>query len=325
MNVVLAMKISIIILNWKRADDTIRCLKSIRQLKIKRGWKIEIVVVDNASSDGSVKKINKYLGKAIKKRRSFSSKVIESDKNLGFTGGNNLGIDHSLRNNSDYMLILNNDTEADKDMLRGLIKTAKRFPKAAAISPKIYFAKGYEFHKDAYEDEELGNVIWYAGGNIDWENVYGSNRGVDEVDDDKYMQTEPTDFATGACMLLRTEAIEQAGGFDDKYFMYLEDSDLSMRLKKAEWLVLYTPEAHLWHKVAQSSGIGSELNDYFIHRNRMLFGIRYAPIRTKLALFRESIKFTINGRPWQKQGIIDFYLGRFGKGSWGNIKVKGNK
>ena len=96
----------------------------------------------------------------------------------------------------------------------------------------------------------------------------------------------------------------------------MEDSDLSERIKKAGFKVMYSPRGRLWHKVSQGSGIGSELNDYFITRNRMLFGMTYAKLRTKFALFRESIKLLLIGRKWQKIGIRDYYLGKFGKGSW---------
>ena len=87
-------------------------------------------------------------------------------------------------------------------------------------------------------------------------------------------------------------------------------------MKNRGWKVLYEPKGIVWHKVAQSSGIGSNLNDYFITRNRMLFGMRYASLRTKFALAKESIKLLLNGRKWQKIGVRDFYLGRFGRGSW---------
>jgi GT2 family glycosyltransferase len=117
-------------------------------------------------------------------------------------------------------------------------------------------------------------------------------------------------------MLLRSEALKDIGLFDEKYFMYLEDADLSQRLKKKGWEVLYAPKTEIWHKVAQSSGIGSDLNDYFITRNRLLFGMRYAKCRTKLALVKESFKLLLTGRGWQKIGVRDFYLGRFRKGSW---------
>lgn len=307
------MKVSIIILNWNRKNDTIECLESIEKLQIS-GFELEIVVVDNASSDGSQKAVEQIFKKITKK--NMFCKQIRNKTNLGFAEGNNVGMKYALDTGADYLLVLNNDTEVDKDLIKKLLEAANRYPKVGVISPKIYFAKGFEFHKSRYKNKELGKVIWYAGGDMDWNNVYGSNCGVDEVDKGQFEKTKKTDFATGACMFLRSKALKDVGIFDEKYFMYLEDADLSQRLKRKKWEVLYTPKASIWHKVAQSSGIGSDLNDYFITRNRLLFGMRYTTHRTKLALVKESFKLLLIGRRWQKVGVKDFYLGRFGKGSW---------
>jgi len=306
------MKVSIIILNWNRKKDTIECLESLAGLIIS-GYELEIIVVDNHSTDGSQKAVEEAFKKLEKK--NISCKQIKNKENLGFAEGNNVGMRYALDSGADYLLALNNDTEVDKELITKLLMVAKKHPKVGAIAPKIYFAKGFEFH-DKYKKDELGKVFWFAGGDIDWANVYGTNHGVDEVDKGQFNKTRETDFATGACMFLKREALKEVGLFDEKYFAYLEDADLSQRLKKKGWKVLYTPKTKIWHKVSQSSGIGSDLNDYFITRNRMLFGMYFAPLRAKAALIRESFKLLIKGRKWQRIGIIDFYLGRFGKGSW---------
>jgi GT2 family glycosyltransferase len=287
-------------------------LESIKKLEVS-GFELEIVVVDNASSDGSQKAVERTFKNITKK--NVYCKQIYNKANLGFAAGNNVGMKYSLDSGADYLLVLNNDTEVDKNVVKKLLEVANKHTKAGAISPKIYFAKGFEFHKK-YKKQDLGKVIWYAGGDMDWNNIYGSNYGVDEMDKGQFEKTKETDFTTGACVLLNSKALKDVGLFDEKYFMYSEDADLSQRLKKNGWRVLYTPETHIWHKVAQSSGIGSDLNDYFITRNRLLFGVRYAKLRTKIALIRESFRFLATGRKWQKIGIRDFYLGRFGKGSW---------
>ena len=162
----------------------------------------------------------------------------------------------------------------------------------------------------------MGKVIWYSGGEIDWGNVYGKTRGVDEVDGGQYDTMEKTDYATGTCMFIRAKVLKDVGLFDEKYFMYYEDTDLSMRLIKSGYGVFYVPSSVIWHKVAQSSGIGGDLNDYFITRNRLLFGIKYAPLRSKIALIKESLRFTISGRKWQRTGVHDFYLRKLERGSW---------
>ena len=298
-------KVFVIILNWNRFNDTLACLESVQVLNT-QGFDLKVLIVDNASTDDSLKRL-----KEIK-----NVEIISNSTNLGFAGGNNVGIRYALKKGADYVVVLNNDTILEKDSLNHLVKTASDNPKTGALSPKIYFEKGYEFQKNKYKIADEGKVIWYAGGLIDWKNVYGSGRGVDEVDKGTFNQIADTDFATGTCMLFPRVALEKIGMFDEKYFMYYEDTDLSQRLKKGGFEVMYVPDAHIWHKVAQSSGIGSELNDYFITRNRMLFGLKYAPLRTKLALIKESLKLLLSGRKWQKTGISDYYLGRFGKGSW---------
>lgn len=297
-------KLFTIILNFNGEKDTIECLNSLKKADT-RGIEHYVVVVNNASS-GGIHDIRKFKW----------AKIIENRENLGFTGGNNTGIKYALQEGADFVMILNNDTTLDRKAILYLIKAAEEHKDAGILSPKIYFAPGFEFHKERYKKGERGKVLWYAGGRIDWDNVLGSNRGVDEVDIGRYNKIEETDFATGACMLIRREVLEQIGFFNDRYFVYLEDADFSQRVKEGGWKVLYVPDSHLWHKVARSSAIGSNLNDYFITRNRMLFGMRYAPLRSKLALLRESWKILLSGRKWQKQSVIDFYIGKFGKGSW---------
>ncbi len=311
-------KVSIVILNWNHAEDTLECLKSVKGLKA-YGFELLCVVVDNGSKDDSVKRITYFIDRENKAhQREISWRIIGTDVNRGFAGGNNFGIKYSLEEHADFIVILNNDTIVDKNLVKGLIETAVKHPTVGIISPKIYFAEGYEFHKERYQRKDQGRVIWYAGGSMDWNNIYGSNRGVDEVDNDQYDKVEETDFATGACMMLSRQAVVAAGLFDEKYYLYLEDADLSQRMKKKGFDVIYSPKGHLWHKVSQSSGIGSSLNDYFITRNRFLFGMRYASLRTRFALYKESIRLMSNGREWQKWGVLDFYLRNFGKGSWIN-------
>lgn len=303
-------QIFIIIVNWNQPDLTIACLESLRKLKIKN-YELHAIIVDNGSTDDSVQILERF-----KVKSQASLTILETGENLGFAGGNNVGIVHALQHNADYVVLLNNDTEVHTDLIEGLLKTFKEHPSAGAVSPKIYFAKGFEFHKKRYKDSELGKVIWYAGGDMDWDNVYGSNLGVDEVDNGQFDKVTETDFATGCCMMIPAKVLNQVGLLNEDYYLYLEDAELCQRIKNAGYEILYTPKGVLWHKVSQSSGIGSQLNDYFITRNRLLYGMKNAPLRAKFALLRESIRFLINGRNWQKVGVRDFYLGKFGRGSW---------
>lgn len=302
------VRVYIVILNWNRKEETLACLESLEGLKVS-GFELKIIIVDNASSDNSVSAFVKFKSK-------FEVEIIENKKNLGYAMGNNVGIEYALNDKSDFILILNNDTQVSPSLVLNLLQSARNNPKAGAFSPKIYFAKGYEFHKSRYKKDELGEVVWSAGGGIDWANVFGKNDGIDEVDKGQFDIEKEIEFATGACVMYRAQALKEVGKFNSSYFMYFEDVDLSLRLKKGGWGIFYVPTAVLWHKVAQSSGSGSGLNDYFIARNRMFFGMKYAPLRAKFALLRESIRIFLSGRLWQKKGIRDFYMGKFGKGSW---------
>ena len=303
-------KVSIIILTWNSVGLTLEVLKDINKLDTK-GLLVETIVVDNGSTDETQEKLRGY------KLQNMSFKLIRKKENLGFAEGNNIGMRDALKRGADYVLLMNNDVIVPRNLVVQLIKVAERDSKIGLLAPKMYFAKGYEFHKEKYSKKDLGKVIWYAGGMIDWDNTYSSHKGVDEVDKGQYDKQEETDIVNGACALIRKEVIEDIGYLDKKLFLYWEDADYSQRARRKGWKIVYTPETHLWHKVAQASGIGSDLNDYFLTRNRMIFGMRYAHLRTKLALIKESFNLLISGRKWQKIGTRDFYLGRFGKGSWG--------
>lgn len=293
------MNITVIVLNYKGTQDTIDCVNSVTASSLEEGIYLEIIVVENGSNDGSKEKLRDLKG----------IKLIESTVNLGYSGGNNLGINYALKTNADFILILNNDVFIDKHSISHLIKAANR---ADIISPKIYFAKGFEFHKSRYKKDESGRVIWYAGGRIDWNNIIGSHIGVDDVDIGQFNNTKEIDFATGACMLVSAKVFEKIGLFDEKYFLYLEDMDFCVRAKKAGFKIVYEPEAVLWHKNAASAGgSGSKLQDYYITRNRLLFAYKFAKLKTKLAVLKQI--FLNSSNYIKRHALIDFATCQFGK------------
>jgi GT2 family glycosyltransferase len=296
------------VVNFNGEKNTLECIESLKKIDIS-DFKLTILVIDNNSSE----KFDMQEGTFGK----IEVKIIKNEKNFGFSGGHNVGIKYALENAADYVLILNNDIYVDPNFLTELLRVAAENRGTGILVPKIYFAPGFEFHKDRYSKEELGKVFWYAGGGIDWKNIIGSHRGVDEADKGQFDKTEETDIATGCCMLIKKEVFESIGYFDDKYFLYYEDADLSIRAKNKAFKIIYVPKSVIWHKNAGSvGGSGSALQDYYITRNRLIFGFRNAPVRSRLALFRESLRLIMSGRKWQKRGVIDFYLGKFGKGSY---------
>jgi len=300
-------KIVISIINFNGEKQTTACLDSLSSI-VKKGYEIYVRIIDN----------NSQIPFQIDSKRYplLNISVFNSDKNTGFSGGHNVGISYAQSINADYILILNNDTTVDKNFCLKLFEVIEPRKDVVAVVPKIYFSPGQEFHATTYTKNDRGKVIWYAGGKMDWNNVVGYHVGVDEVDKGQFNDIVSTEFATGACVLIDMGVLKKSGKFDEKYFLYYEDNDLCMRLKKYGE-ILFVPNSIIWHDNAGSTGgSGSNLQDYFISRNRMLFGMRYAPIRTKMALVRESFRILMTGRKWQKRGIKDFYLRKFGKGTY---------
>ncbi len=295
------------IINYNGAANTIECLKSLENLRV--SFPLHVIVVDNGSKTPF--SVNH------KNFKNFSFKQISNKDNLGFSGGHNVAIRFALEHGADYVLLLNNDTLADSLLIEELIKVAETDKDIGVVGPKIYFAKGHEFHKDRYTASELGKVIWYAGGVMDWDNVLGFHRGVDEVDAGQYDRLEETQFVSGCCMLIKKELFKKVGLLDERYFLYYEDIDYNERVRKEKYKIMFAPLALLWHKNAASGGgSGSDLQDYFITRNRMLLGFSYAPLPARIALVRESLEIILTGRKWQRKGVLDFFLRKFGKGSF---------
>ena len=297
----------VVILNWNGVSDTLECLASLDRQQLKNII-LTKVVVDNASKDNSVAIIAKKFPHIV---------LLQNESNIGFSAGNNKGIKYALSSGADYIMILNNDTITDANLVQTLIEAMKNNKQVGIASPKIYFAKGSEFHKDRYAQKEQGKIIWYAGGIMDWENIIGHHRGVDEVDKGQYEKDQEIEVATGCCMVVAKEVFSKVGLFDARYFLYYEDSDISIKARRAGFTALYVSKAHLWHKNASSTGgSGSDLQDYYITRNRLLFGYQYASLKTKIALFKESIKLFFYGRKFQRLAVADFYKGKMGKGSY---------
>ncbi len=303
-------KIAIVILHFANKKQTQDCLNSVNKLEAK-GFEIEVIVVNN--------RIGEDLSDLEEKFKQCL--FLKTGQNLGYAGGNNFGIKKALKAKADFIFLLNNDTILDKKILVELIKVASLNKKSGLLGPKIYFAPGYEFHKERYQKEERGKVFWYAGGLLDWRNMIASHRGVDEVDFGQYDLSTPTDFVSGCAMFIKKEVFEKIGFFDERYFLYLEDVDFCQRAKRAGFDLLYVPQAKLWHVNAGSSQVGGPLHDYFLTRNRLLFGMEYATLKTKLALLRESLKILFHGSSWQKIGVRDFYLRKFGQGSFPTFKM----
>ncbi|KKS63936.1 MAG: Glycosyl transferase family 2 [Candidatus Collierbacteria bacterium GW2011_GWF2_42_51] len=288
------MKIGFITINFHSDQDTLDVVKQLEKNALPLAVTSTVYVVDNEGSENLKEKIKKH-SQAI---------YVASPGNIGFAAGNNLGFKKALEDECDLIVLINNDTIVPEDLILKIL-----------ASPIIYFAKGFEF-ESKYKKDELGKVIWYGGGEYDWNNVYAKHLGVNEVDKGQYDGQRETDFITGCLFITKAEVLEKVGLFDERYYLYFEDSDLGLRIKKAGYKLIFDSNINLWHKVAQSSGIGSPLNDYFLTRNRLVFGMDYARTRTKIALMKEAVKKLFVGTKAQKLAICDFYMRKLGGGSW---------
>lgn len=300
------MIISFITVNYHSDTDALELIADLEKNTIPKGTDFNIIAVDNSRSAEFKKKVSSH------------SKVIYVDSpngNVGFAAGNNLGLKKALEIKSDIVVLINNDTLAPDNLVNAILSSPISDPKVGIVGGLIYFAKGFEF-ENKYKKDELGKVIWYAGGKLDWDNVYGSHVGVNEVDNGQYSTITHTDFVTGCLLITKREVLEKVGLLNEKYCLYHEDTDFNLRAKKLGYQLVVDPKIKLWHKVAQSSGIGSPLNDYFLTRNRLVLGMDYASDRTKFALLREAVKKLFKGTSAQKQAVFDFFIHRLGKGSW---------
>lgn len=289
------------------------CLKSLQKIKAK-SFEYSVIVVDNASQ------------KPLKLPKSLQADhvhVLRSEANLGFTGGNNLGIVYAAEYyDPDYICLLNNDTTVDPNFLEHLHTCLKNKATGGMATPKIYFAKGFEYHQDAYPQQELGHIIWYGGGTIDWPNLIASHCGVDEIDRGHLDQERSTDFCTGCCILISRELLETVGMLDDKLFLYYEDADLSVRAKKKGYQVLYCPQAKIWHHNAGSSGgSGSPLHTYYQTRNRVFIGLRHGSLRVKLTSLSYAVRTLLGGNVTERQAVFHALVGNMGKQPYDKIKA----
>lgn len=221
--------VSIILVNWNGRQVTLDCLASLQKLMYTR---YSVIVVDNASSDGSVAAI----------RSAFPhTDVLPMECNLRFAGGTNAGMRHALDRGTDALLLLNNDTTVAPDFLDHMVGRMMSDSSIGMVAPKIY-----------YHDEP--RRIWFAGGEISFWAGTMRHTGIREADIGQFDTPRDIAYASGCCVLIRREVIEQIGMLDESYFMYGEDADWSMRVRRAGYRLVYEPRAQVWHKLSVSAG-----------------------------------------------------------------------
>jgi len=303
-------RVFIIILNWNNWPDVSDCLESIKNNDYPN---YQVVIVDNGSKDQPPTPPVGW---------PTEIKVIYNRENLGFAGGNNVGIKYALDHGADYVLLLNDDTIVGRSFLSKLVAAAESAPEIGLAGPKIYF------YPPAGEASEEKNKIWSAGGELNWLRNKGTLRGWGEDDGGQYdnpaVQEMP--HLTGCCLLAKTKAIEKIGLLSEDYFLYYEDTDWCLKAGKAGYRRVFVPEAEIWHKVSKSAVAESLSYIYYHVRNGLLFARKFSPVYVKPFVHLDALGRTIkqivklifipSKRAWGRAillGITDFYLGRKGK------------
>lgn len=216
---------------------------------------------------------------------NIPASIIKST-NKGYAYGVNLGLKIALNAGFEFFCIINNDTFFNNNFINNVLLSIFNHP-PSIIGGKIYYAPGFEYHKNKYKKSDFGKVIWYAGGKLDWKNVITPHVGVDLVDKGQYDKFEKTDFITGCLMIYDRIVIDKVGFWDESYFLYYEDADFCERAKRQRIKLFYDPSIVIYHKNAQSTEeAGSQIHQKFQQKNRLRFGLKYAPIRSKIHLLK---------------------------------------
>lgn len=268
--------LSIITINYNGLKDTCELIDSIPFNN-----KMEVIVVDNASTKDEANIISEKYPHV---------KVIRSSRNLGFAGGNNLGIKEAK---GKYILLINNDTYFKEFNIASLIERLESSNNIGIVCPKLRFAWG-------------NNPIQYAGYTpLSPITVRNQAIGFGEEDHGQYNTAHPTPYAHGAAMLIKREAIDKVGLMPECFFLYYEELDWSMMFTRAGYDIWYDPACTVYHKESQTTGQNSPLRTYYITRNRLLLVKRnYKGINKYLSYIyligivapRDIIKFTLQGR-----------------------------
>lgn len=297
-------RVSIVLLNCNRNDDTIECICSLKQA----GDDSEIIVVDNGSQPSP---------KDLLAREFPGIVFLGNDENLGTPIGNNIGIRYALEHGADYVMMLNNDTTVDRSFLRPLVAAMEADGRVGVAGGKIYY------HSDPKR-------VWFAGGKYGRLTSHVEHVGILKYDNEIRAPHANNDFLSGCFSLFRASVLLEVGLLDEQFFAYMEDVDLNVRIKNAGYKLTYVPEAFIYHKVSTTIKVDSPFYLYFNMRNRIIMlkkhnsAVQLLAAVPYLSFFygRQLIRLAIKWRYWNGvkavlYGVQDGlrgYTGRFGKG-----------
>lgn len=235
--------VGIIIVNWNGKADTIACLESLTQSK----WENQsVIIVDNGSCDDSV---------AVFKTRFPYAQLICSDCNLGFSGGNNLGIRFALEQNYEYLFLLNNDTVIEPETVTKLVEAAQANPDYGLLTSVIHIFSCPE-------------QVWFSGAKLDLKHGIAEHNNTHIPD--RTASPFQIPWASGCALLVRADAMRQLQGFDERFFLNWEDVDLSLRARAAGQKIAIVPASRIYHKVSSSISKVPSAGLYYYVRNNLL-------------------------------------------------------
>jgi GT2 family glycosyltransferase len=260
----------VIVLNWNGIDDTLECLRSLARVDYPA---CEIVVVDNGSRTSPRQTILEEFPAVT---------YLETGRNLGYAGGNNVGMRHALRRGHDYVLVLNNDTVVEPDVLRRAVAVAETDPAIGVLSVQIM----------SWNDHAL---TWIAYGEVTYHQ--GLVRLIGYLSRKRYDEQKDVQWVPGTAMLFRRRALETVGLFDEEFFAYHEDVDWCTAARRHGFRVVYAPVARIYHKGQRSSGGKGHvtLRQYLAGRNMVLY-VRKHATRRQAAKF---VAFQLATLPFQ--------------------------
>lgn len=236
-------KVTAIVLNWCGHDDTAACLRSLLASDYPA---LRILLVDNGSPDGSGASLHAEFP---------DIPFLQTGRNLGYTGGNNQGIRLALEEGADYVLVLNNDTVVEPGCVSALVEAATAGGAVGAVGAKILF-------------HDAPDRIWFAGGDLRRERGMAYHRREGELDRPAEETPEDVSFLTGCCLLLPARVVREVGAFEEGFFAYIEDVDLSLRLLERGFRLVYQPQARMYHRVPLEPQLPSPFLLVLRDRNR---------------------------------------------------------
>lgn len=333
-----APQVFICILNWNGWEDTIECLESVLRSSYSN---YRIVVLDNASTDNSYTKIRDWAERKVKVASPFltdqrdtkeiyvafynrdtaeqggdpqvESKLnsmlgnqylvfIQTGANLGYAGGNNIGIRYALALQADYVWLLNNDTVIEHDALQAMIVLAEQYPEAGMLGSKLLL----------YDKPNCLEAI--GGAKFLVKSPLG------QEDRGQWEQVKEMDYIFGASLLVKRATIMDTGLMDEDYFLYCEEIDWNIVARRKKWQLLYCPKSLVYHKLSKSIDVKAPIRDYYLVRNRLILLKKFNPLWIPFVLLKfvlAASKLAVKGE-WDNvramvEGFNDFLRGVKGK------------